>query len=787
MLKYKTEQNDVFLLYFCNGAKIMNKSSGVSYLRETERHSINQDSSHQATIDSLCTSVSRDIIEMLQTMFDGIDDSFFELANNARTNNEQNQFFEAMREIRIKRKFIESTFEQKIQTLFSNQYVKSSNSSQTPIQHDTGIDSLSLVQNEDLEEEVAISSMANKARSNFQGPLLQFHARIGKLYGATELSEITPPLDPKDISEAFLHSCSKLEIELKERLIVFKQFDRYVLSNLDKVLEGANKQLIRMGIMPSLKTPGIRPKHGPKGELANSQTNAASTPTSNTKVENSPPLNSHATQNILPQLQALLANIRTQSSHRTEVTEDSINHQNFASNSADTNYDTTFIETQDLISLLGSIQSISTQSASSSHKTNIIDIRSELRNELNKDSTNELKQPAFNQIDEDLINLVAMLFEFILDDYNLAAPIQVLISRLQIPILKVVIKDNSFFSSNRHPARQLLNALAKSGIGWTEPLNGNNDALYDKINDTVHSVLNDYDGDISLFEKLCLDFNQFIKREERKSKIVEQRTKESEVGQIKSRQAQKIVEETLSSIFKNTRSPIPDIVVDTLKNGWSRVMFLAFLKDDQEHQWQRSCKTAEDLVWCIQPLVALNDRQRWISIAPKLLKELKSGLQEVSYNASGIDATTLEIRTALTNSFKNNIFKANEKQNTVDQAQTNNTQTSSIDNKSAVEKQIDSIDSELEKYLSQVEQMETGTWFEFSSGNSIYRCKLSTIINEADCFIFVNRMGLKTFEKSKIEFAKILCKKQAVALEQGLLMDRAMDALTSSLRQKASA
>jgi len=778
MLKYKTERNYAFLLYFCNGAKIMNKSSGVSYLRETERHSAKQDSSHQATIDSLRTLVSRDIIEMLQTMFDGIDDSFFELANNARTNNEQNQFFEAMREIRIKRKFIESTFEQKIQTLFSNQYVHSTNSNQTPAQHDTGIDNLSLVQNDDLEEEVAISSMANKALSNFQGPLLQFHARIGKLYGASDLSEITPPLDPKDISQAFSQSCAKLEIELKERLIVFKQFDRYVLSNLDKVLENANKQLIRMGIMPSLKTPGIRPKHGPKGELASSQTNASPTHTSSTNPESStPPLNNQTTQNILPQLQALLANIRTQTSHRTKTEHptDSFSRQNI-------NYETTFIETQDLISLLSSIQNVTTQSAPSSHKTNVIDIRSELKNELNKGSTKDLKQPAFNQVDEDLINLVAMLFEFILEDYNLAAPIQVLISRLQIPILKVVIKDNTFFSSNRHPARQLLNVLAKSGIGWTEPLNGNNDALYEKIHDTVHAVLNDYNGDISLFEKLCFDFNQFIKREERKSKIVEQRTKESEVGQIKSRQAQKIVEDTLSSIFKNTQSPIPDIVTDTLKNGWSRVMFLAFLKDEQEHQWQRSCKTAEDLVWCIQPLVALNDRQRWISIAPKLLKELKSGLQEVSYNASGIDSTIIEIRTALTNSFKNNIFKGNEKQSTADQAQA-----SIKDNKSAVEKQLDSIDSELEKYLNQVELIETGTWFEFSSENSTYRCKLSTIIKEADCFIFVNRMGLKTFEKTKAELAKTLCKKQAVALEQGLLVDRAMNALTSSLRQKASA
>ena len=42
--------------------------------------------------------------------------------------------------------------------------------------------------------------------------------------------------------------------------------------------------------------------------------------------------------------------------------------------------------------------------------------------------------------DADVINLVAMLFDFILDDDNLPIPVKALVGRLQIPLLKVAIE-----------------------------------------------------------------------------------------------------------------------------------------------------------------------------------------------------------------------------------------------------------------------------------------------------------------------------------------------------------
>ena len=86
----------------------MKNTSGIHYLRENQ----GADSSAQvpAEVTRIRDTVIAGLGDLLQGAFDAVDDSLFELANNARSNNEQNRYFEAMREIRIERKGVERHF-----------------------------------------------------------------------------------------------------------------------------------------------------------------------------------------------------------------------------------------------------------------------------------------------------------------------------------------------------------------------------------------------------------------------------------------------------------------------------------------------------------------------------------------------------------------------------------------------------------------------------------------------------------------------------------------------------
>ena len=66
-------------------------------------------------------------------------------------------------------------------------------------------------------------------------------------------------------------------------------------------------------------------------------------------------------------------------------------------------------------------------------------------------------------------------------------------------------------------------------------------------------------------------------------------------------------------------------------------MFLAYLKDDTEHRWHETARVVDDLIWCLHPHEEDEERDQWVRVVPGLLKSLRAGLEEVSYNATRLD------------------------------------------------------------------------------------------------------------------------------------------------------
>src|SRR5690554_3340623 len=609
----------------------MNKQSGIHYLREHREAGSSEPVPVEVT--RIRDTVVAGLGDLLQGAFDAVDDSLFELANNARSNNEQNRYFEAMREIRIKRKGVERHFQNTVAQFFANP-PHTVQLHEDTLGRQANADNLALVGNDDLEEQVALNAMITKAKAHFQGPLIQLQARFSHVYeGASDQSPVNP-MAPEHLCSAFTEAIQALEIQIRERLILLKQFDRYVVSNLGMLLDEANRILVQAGVIPNFRY------HGKAGQQHSaSESHAASGSQDNASVPNDSQSSGGAGSNaVFEQIHQLLARQRANAG---------IPSRQYGS-------DIQVIGGNELISLLATLP-LNTQADSQLNLSEgdplTIDLLSAVQQILAQAKTNNGKKPALEEMDEDLINLVSMLFEFILDDYNLSAPVQVLISRLQIPILKVVIKDKSFFSRANHPARKLLNSLARAGIGWSNADEKSRDKLYEQIHNIVARILEEFDGDITLFETLGEEFDQFLTRENRKASLVEQRTRESERGRIKSQKAQETVDRILRE--KLARRPVPPAVHDILMNGWSRVMFLAYLRDDVEHRWDQSVRVVDDLVWCLHPHLDDEERDQWVRVVPRLLKALRAGLEEVSYNSSRLDSMMSKLKHELTEAFRN--------------------------------------------------------------------------------------------------------------------------------------
>lgn len=739
----------------------MNKQSGLHYLREHREAA--SDGPVPAEAARIRDTVVAGLGDLLQGAFDAVDDSLFELANNARSNNEQNRYFEAMREIRIKRKGVERHFQNAVAQFFANPPRAGQLQPQEPAPH-ASADTMALVGNDDLEQQVALNAMITKAKAHFQGPLLQLQARFTEVYQDAKEDAPVNPLAPEHLCSAFTEALQSLEIQIRERLIVLKQFDRYVVSNLGMLLDEANRILIQAGVIPNFRYQGkAGHQHKPAEKAAKeaqSGTTAADAPAS---YEQRP-----EDTVVFDQIREMLALQRANAGMPPRSADPTLRLVGGR-------------ELADMLNALSSPHNLSNLDDLSTGAPVDVDLRQVVQQLLASVDSQDGRKPALKEVDEDLINLVAMLFEFILDDNNLSAPVQVLISRLQIPILKVVIKDKSFFSKANHPARKLLNALARAGIGWSNSDEKARDKLYGQIHNVVQRILNEFDGNVGLFETLNLEFEQFLERENRKASLVEQRTRESERGRIKSQKAQEAVDRLLKD--KVSRYYLPDAARDLLMNGWSRVMFLAYLRDDIEHRWHETVRIVDDLIWCLHPHEQDEERDQWVRVVPGLLKSLRTGLEDVSYNASRLDHMMGQLKHELAEAFRTNAA-IEARQNhpaDVDQEQ------APTAHQTAVERQQELEDAAVAEYLAKLDNIEIGNWVEFRLVNGAnFRCKLSAVIEEADCFVFVNRMGLKVIEKSRIELAHEMRRGRLTLLEQGALIDRALTAVVGNLRTKTA-
>ena len=181
--------------------------------------------------------------DLIRVLMENIDDSLFELSDKAKSNLDRNMYFDAMREIRLKRDSIKETFnnelEQKFSVLLSPQSVKKKTSENNE---------LSLLDQDELEDSLAIDNMISKARPHFEDELFAIAERIKATLNLKDLSDDQNPLDPKSICDSFHNASETLKLEIKVKLIFYKLFDKFVMANLGHFYRELNEYFIKKGV-----------------------------------------------------------------------------------------------------------------------------------------------------------------------------------------------------------------------------------------------------------------------------------------------------------------------------------------------------------------------------------------------------------------------------------------------------------------------------------------------------------------------------------------------------------
>lgn len=712
----------------------------------------------------------------LDEVFDNADDALFALADKAASNQDQNLYFESMREVRIRRREIEARCAQAVDDAFVRLVMTAELEADSYAGRSISADNLSLVEDDELEELVALDSMITKANQN-GGESLQFLSlRLDSLV-PNKVYDKSNPLGPHVVCNAFVGAVRLLEADIKAKLVLFKLFEKYVVVQLPDIYEKLNALLIEHKVLPSIQRSRSR-----TGASAPTRPRVAARPPS------APAAVSTVTQTALPaaggvsggagaELMAALGQL--QGYHQAQVAEGQAS----------------------------SIEGVNT------------DITSLLLKLLEQRGTG---RPTFLQPQLDTMQLVKLLFDFILDDRQLAEPIKALLGRLQIPIVKVALMDGSFFKRKGHPARRLLNEMATAALGWQEnPADEGmpKDPLYQKIAAGVQRVLSEFEEDQAVFNDVLADFVSFVERERKRALILEQRTIDAEDGKARAEAARRQVAEALAALMAGRK--LPAGIRHILDPAWSNVLFLICLKQGIDSpEWEDALRTAEDLIWSVTCANDPGTRQALLALIPGLVRRLREGLELIAYNP--FEMTQLLSRLEKTHLAR---LQPQRDPGPEEKAQSEQAEPETVaepappptaahgraaaedgaqpEGRSQVEavaiaaqeegkspanmmaEPVEAVTPELDaSYLALVKKLTQGSWFEMvDEGNKPFRCRLAAIIRPTGKYIFVNRNGMKVAEKTQESLAQAMKEDRIRLLDDSMLFDRALESVIGSRRQ----
>ena len=228
------------------------------------------------------------------------------------------------------------------------------------------------------------------------------------------------------------------------------------------------------------------------------------------------------------------------------------------------------------------------------------------------------------------LDTLSLIFEAIFANPDLPDAVKAAIGRLQIPLLKLAILDVSFFADSQHPARQLVDRMARSAIGLAQDSGRGHPVCLSlrKLADAVRATLETNEGDLSPhlaeLETLISARDQVIQANAQPYiQIVLEHEAREAAGSI----AQIWLRKTLSKVSEPA-------VAAFLAAHWVRVMQAACLDGSTTgSRWKESETTIDELIWSVKPKQTAEERKQLLSLIPSLLKRINLELDRVGISA----------------------------------------------------------------------------------------------------------------------------------------------------------
>lgn len=377
--------------------------------------------------------------------------------------------------------------------------------------------------------------------------------------------------------------------------------------------------------------------------------------------------------------------------------------------------------------------------------------------------------PAENltHIDQNTIELLARIFDFVFNDATIPEDIKNLIGQLQIPTLKVALLDKDFFFKDSHPARVLIDTLAKSGALLDDATG--EDPLYHMIEGIVERVQQEFDEQIDLFSDVVADLEAFLKDEDEKTEEAISLPVAKALKQEKMRLAREFAEHDVA--IRVETGEVAGFLETFLLEQWIRILTIAHsVKDKKPHALENALKTMDDLIWSLKSKNSAEERKLLVSKLPSMLSLLNAWLNAIKWDEPDrvFFFSKLAERHAAIARAPLEFSPRRQLEIAVNIAQR------------ASERRLnrhvqDQIEQPNDVSSQQLELLERGVWLSFVQQNdSTSRYKLAWVSPKRTRYIFTNRQGHDAFSISGEELVGKFRSGLATLIVSDSVVDRAL-------------
>ncbi|WP_435104593.1 DUF1631 domain-containing protein [Arhodomonas sp. AD133] len=753
-----------------------------------------------AVMDELRRLATERLVRAATRTLDRGDDALFERAERANQSQSQEECFAAMRELRLQRRRVVARFRERLEEGFRR--LAQGDLEGIARLEQTEPAELSLVDDHRLEEDVAVDSTGARLRGRHASLLGTLEARLEDLLEAERLPMQANPVHPHTIAVAFSLALADVQITLTPRLILYKLLERCLDNELPAVYKAMDERLERAGARGRRQVRNL-------GADSDSDSDASDTePTQPEPVESpadtsddeagtspEPSSGEEADGEVVELLERLIGRAKY---GREPAAPGGASGGGPVSGGAaggaavggggpgggpggggpgggggggGAGAGGAVADARLVLRALTSLQE------------HILD-----QQEVDPD---RIKAAVNAWLDEhghatvlersvdDVIDIVSMLFENILDDPRLAPALRVVIARLQVPVLKVALRDRRVFGQSDHPARCLINELADASTGWTQPAEPENDPLYSKMTAVVDRVVERFRDDVRVFDVALRDFRYFRERERERAEAIEERTRQAAEGNLKVEAAREAVQ---AEVEQRIDAQVPDVVRRLLEEAWFRVLFITAVREGREGEaWRHQVGVMDQLVWSVRPKSDAAERQRMLELMPRLLQDLREGLNAIMYNPYEMTQLFRELEAVhlkcLTPGAEPPVGSEGAVSATQSQTPSQAAEGPATNLSVWGDRPADDED------LARVRALSQGEWLDLRDQDPPVRAKLSARLNGGQRYVFVNRAGFRVAEYSAEDLARALREGDVMELADVVAFDHALERVIETLKE----